>query len=175
VPYPWDESGGGGGSGGFGPESPNLPSAKDIDRAACEAYRALAKKYGGIPTGRTEAGARLYAENGQVKFSDIIKYTAPPNEPIALKGLDKVSVPGALVGFIHTHPYNAGVNEHGKLSDPLIGNVSQGDLDHLNSYPKFIGRAGYVTTEFFWMNKQIIKFQTKNGSKDLFSLIDCNR
>jgi hypothetical protein len=168
---------GGIGGGPGGPKAKKI-TQKDIDRAACEAYRALAKQFGGIPTGRTEVGGKLYLDNGSVNFSDFVSYTAPVGKRPSLPNLMGVSVPGVPVGYIHTHPsYHTRYKDGSKTPPELVPwlNVSSGDIYNLGQSFKHELSSGYMTAPELWETNQIIRFQTEDSISATYELIDCSR
>jgi hypothetical protein len=170
--------GGGGGGGGIERPARDLKT-KDIDKAACDAYNALVKKYGAIPTGQTEAGAKLYYDNGKVRFSDFISHTAKPGQPLTV---NLGNLTGA-VGTIHTHPSTQTqyVNNNNKLAPittPSMSawlNVSESDHDTLGYPMKAIQGIyhGYLTTPEFWKNHQIIRYTSDDNRNPTYDLIRC--
>jgi hypothetical protein len=173
-PGDYGEGGGESGGGGIGPGQ-NL-TAKDIDRAACEAYKALVEKYGGIPTGQTEAGAKLYYDNGKVNFSAFVSHTAPNGKAPSLPNLMAVRVTGTPLGYIHTHPSFTTKGLDGKpYANYLIpwANVSSGDIFNLGE--SFKNGFGYVTAPELWKTNQIIRFQTEDSIRAKYNMIDCSK
>jgi hypothetical protein len=151
---------------------------------ACEAYKALVEKFGGIPTGTTEAGTTLYRQNGQVGFANIISNTAPPGTTPSLDGLYKIPYPlgAVLIGFIHTHPYTIfnAFPESGKpistYAQQARANVSTGDIEAISSRHVFYPpQLGYVTTPDYWKVNQIIRFQPTGGTSASYQIIDCSK
>jgi hypothetical protein len=180
-------SGPGGGSGpalggsGGGPSSSGSKTKKitqkDIDKAACEAYRALAKQFGGIPTGRTEAGGKLYIDNGSVKFSDFVSYTPEKGQKRGLPNVWTIRVPNE-VGYIHTHPKTHYFYDDGtKIPKHMLpwANLSWGDISVLHDGFPYSNRSGYATTSEFWKSGQIIRFKTEDGIYGTYEMIDCNK
>jgi RHS repeat-associated protein len=142
--------------------SEKINPGKDIDKAACKAYFELAAKNDGIPTGRTEAGARLFVnrKNSEVVNSRFVKHTVPEGASPALLGLNQIMPPPghAQAGFIHTHPYGR--------------RPSEADIDYLNnSYYSNSSDLGYMTSPGLWKSHQIVRFDRHGNEKT----IDCNK
>ena len=160
--------------GGSGPAN---TTTQDIDKAVCEAYKALAAKFGGIPTGQTEVGAKIYIENNKVRISEFAEHKALPGKSLTvnLGNLD-----GAF-GYIHTHPSTHTQYDDGKkipLSDLARSNVSLGDFDYLAHFKKMANglNYGYVTSPKFWDKGQIIRFTAdRRGIPQGYDFVDCNK
>jgi hypothetical protein len=126
-----------------------------LERAACDAYKALVKEFDGIQTGRTEAGTNLLEnrKTGEIWRSFFITHTAKENEDIVLPGLHRATSPAwswktlfsfsgwDVAGYIHTHPSE--------------GRVSDGDLGYLRANKLTFG---FMTDPVIWGSTQIIKF-----------------
>lgn len=161
---------------------PQTPKNRDED--ACAAYRAMVAKYGGIPTGRNEAGAELYRNGNSYGFTDPILQTARPGRTPSASGLLNSPIPNGAVriGYAHTHPgwvstYSDGSPIPRKLQLGL--QASGGDYLGLNQINTPLGLsqlAGYITTPGLWSNNQMIRFGTVviNGKEFSSSqLVNC--